>query len=307
MTPGDRLRAASLDRLAAQWTSLGGQLDGPAETAIVDLEALLAATARLGHAEPRIAEVAVAWGIRHGTVVNGARLRTVAAELGVAAEAAMLAAAVLRAGGPPWPLTGAGGAAGAWDGIEPRSGLVVIRDLVAPARLVWRLRAGFGVNARADVLAALLVAPAPRSVADLAALTRFGKRTVAGAVADMALAGLADVERVGNADQVRLSDGAPFRSWLPPGGAPARDEASRWRCVLAALNLAERIEGAPDSVRAIEGRATVDTLRGALAAAGLPRPDTSVLGSAFSAALDTWFDSLAAAIRTQSAAERSGI
>lgn len=309
MTPGDKLRAATLDRLAAQWTALGGQLDGPAEIAIVDLEALLAATARLGPCEPRIAEVAVAWSIRHGTVVNGARLRTVARELGVAAETAMLAAAVRRAGGPPWPLTGAsgaGGAAGAWDGIEPRSGLVVVRDLIGPARLVWRLRAGFGVNARADVLAALLVAPAPRSVADLAALTRFGKRTVAGGVADMALAGLADVERVGNADQVRLADGAPFRSWLPPGGAPARDEASRWRCVLAAVNLAERIEGAPDSVRAIEGRATVDPLLGALAAGGLPRPDTSVLGSAFSAALDTWFDSLAAAIGTQSGAERSG-
>ena len=106
--------------------------------------------------------------------------------------------------------------------------------------------------------------------------------------------------------KVRLADGAPFRSWLPPGGVPARDETSRWRCVLAALNLAERVEGAPDSVRAIEGRATVDTLRDALMAAGPPRPNTSMLGSAFSAALDTWVDSLAAAIGTQSVATRAG-
>ena len=298
MTPGDRLRGAALDRLAAQWTALGGQLDGPAETAVVDLEALLAATARLGPQDPRIAEVALAWIIRHGSAVNGARLRTVTSELEGADETAALARAVRRAGGPPWPLADRGGAEGFWDGIASRSGLVVVRDLAAPARLVWRLRAGFGVNARADVLAALLVAPSPCSIADLAARTRFGKRTVAGAVADIALAGLAEVERTGNADRVRLEDGNLLRSWLPAGAAPARDEASRWRCVLATLDLTGRIEGAPDSVRAIEGRATVDTIMGALAAGGLPRPDTSVLGSGFSVALETWCDALAAAIGT---------
>jgi hypothetical protein len=296
MTPGDRLLAAALGRLAAQWTALGGQLDGPAETAVVDLEALLAATARLGPGEPRIAEVAMAWSISHGTAVNGARLRTVAAELNVATETAALAATVRRAGGPPWPLAGTSGATEAWDGTAPRSGLVVVRDLVAPARLVWRLRAGFGVNARADVLAALLVAPAPLSVADLAAWTRFGKRTVAGAVADMALAGLAEVERTGNADRVRLADGAPLRSWLPATAGAARDEAARWRCVLAALDLTGRIEGAPDSVRAVEGRADVDGLRRALASGGLPKPDTTVLGVAFAVELDAWLDSLAVVI-----------
>jgi len=298
MTPGDRLRVSALGRLASQWTALGGQLDGPAETAVVDLEALLAATARLGPGEPRIAEVAMAWSIRYGTAVNGARLRTVAAELGAAEVTAALAAAVRRAGGPTWPLAGGSGAAGAWDGIAPRSGLVVVRDLAGPARLVWRLRAGFGVNARADVLAALLVSPAPLSVADLAARTRFGKRTVAGAVADLALAGLAEVERTGNTDRIRLADGTPLRAWLPAAAASARDEATRWRCVLAALDLAVRLDGAPDTIRAVEGRAAVVGLPGALAAGGLPRPDTSVLGSAFSAAIDAWFDSLAAAIGT---------
>ncbi len=296
MTPGDRLRTAALGRLASQWTALGGQLDGPAETTVVDLEALLAATARLGPLEPRIAEVAMAWSVNSGTAVNGARLRTVAAELDVAHETAALAAAVRRAGGPPWPLAGAGGATEAWDGIAPRSGLIVVRDLVGPARLVWRLRAGFGVNARADVLAALLVAPGPLSVADLARWTRFGKRTVAGAVSDMALAGLAEVERTGNADRVRLADGAPLRSWISAGAAPARDEASRWRCVLAALDLAQRVEGAPDSVRAVEGRTTTDKLRASLAAGGLPRPDTTVIGPVFAASLDAWLEALARAL-----------
>lgn len=299
MTPGDRLRDAALGRLAAQWTALGGQLDAPAETAVVDLEALLAATAWLGPADPRIAEVALAWGTRHGTAVNGVRLRTVAAELGTAAETAGFSAAVRRAGGPPWPLASVSGAAWALGDIEPRLGLIVVHDLATPARLVWRLRAGFGVNARADVLAALLVAPVPLSVADLAARTRFGKRTVAGAVADMALAGLAEVGRTGNADRVRLADAAPVRSWLQAGSAPVRDEASRWRCVLAALDLAERLEGAPGSVRAVEGRRSTDELRAAMSAGGLPRPDTTVLGVAFAAELDAWIGALATGIAPQ--------
>lgn len=299
MTPGDRLHEAALGRLAAQWTALGGQLDGPAETAVVDLEALLAATARLAMHEPRLAEVALAWSIRHGTAVNGGRLRTVAAELDATVEVAGLATAVRDAGGPPWPLAGAARAtitSGAWGTIETRSGLVVVRDLAAPARLLWRLRAGFGVNARADVLATLLATLAPLSVADLAMRTRFGKRTVAGAIADMALAGLADVERTGNADRVRLAEGTPLRSWLPAPAASARDEVSRWRCVMAALDLDERIQGAPDTVRAVEGRAAADALRSALTAGALPKPDTTVLGLAFAAEVDVWLDALAAEV-----------
>ena len=296
MTPGDSLREAALGRLAAQWTALGGQLDGPAETRVVDLEALLAATARLAPEEPRLAEVALAWSIRHGSAVNGARLRTVAAELDAVVPIAEFAMAVRRGDGPPWPVAATGELVGPWSVIDPRPGLLVVRDLAAPARLVWRLRAGFGVNARADLLAVLLGAPAPLSIADLAARTRFGKRTVAGAVADMALAGLADVERTGNADRVRLADGAPVRAWLAAPAATARDEASRWRCVLAALDLHNRINGTPDSVRAVEGRAAADTLRPALAAGGLPRPDTTVLGAAFASEVNAWLEAMAAAV-----------
>lgn len=299
MTPGDSLHEAALGRLAAQWAALGGQLDAPAQAEVVDLEALLVATARLAPGEPRIAEVALAWSVRHGSAINGARLRRVAVELGVSAEVTAFVLAVRNAGGPPWPMPQAGedaGGASPWDAIDPRPGLVVVRDLAAPARLVWRLRAGFGVNARADILAVLLAAPTPLSIADLAARVRFGKRAVAGAVADMALAGLLDVERVGNANRVRLSDGAPVRAWQPGPAATARDEASLWRCVLAALDLHDRSSGAPDTVRAVEGRVATDALRAALAAARLPKPDTTVLGVAFGSEIDRWIGKLAVAI-----------
>jgi len=48
-------------------------------------------------------------------------------------------------------------------------------------------------------------------------------------------------------------------------------------------------------------RATADALRSALAAGGLPRPDTVVLGIAFAAELDAWLDALAAAVAASGA------
>ena len=54
----------------------------------------------------------------------------------------------------------------------------------APARLVWRLRSAFGVNARADILALLLSCPAGTEmrVADIARRTGFSKRNAALAI-----------------------------------------------------------------------------------------------------------------------------
>lgn len=295
MNPIDSLRAASRDRLAAQWAALGGQLDAPPESGMVDLEALLAATARIGPAEARVAEVAIAWCARFGSVVNVARLRRVVAELGAAASIGPLAAAVRIAGGPAWPLGDPDATAGPWAGVSSR-GKVVVRDLTGLARLSWRLRAGFGLNARADILAALLTAAGPKSVAELAALTRFGKRNVANAVADMALAGLVEVERVGNRDRVRLAPQAAIRSWLPPGAPSPVDWSSRWRVVLEVLALEDQIASAPIAVQVVEERAAVEALRTDVLAADLPRPDTAATGTAFAEAYEDWVARVAVAV-----------
>lgn len=291
----DSVRAASLDRLAAQWVALGGELDGPSESDPVDLEALLAATARLGPAEARVAEVAIAWCVRFGSAINVARARRVAAELGAAESIGPLAAAVRASGGPAWPLGDAAATAGAWAAVGSR-GKVVVRDLGGPARLNWRLRAGFGVNARADILTSLLKAAGPMSVAEIAAMTRFGKRNVAGAVADMALAGLVEVERAGNRDRVRLAPDAPVRPWLPAGLPSVVDWASRWHVVLDTLALEARIEAAPVTARTVERRASTAALRPAILAADLPRPDTAATGAAFGDAYEDWVARLALAI-----------
>ena len=68
---------------------------------------------------------------------------------------ASFSAVVGASGGPTWSAV---------RGATPMSaslrGKVAVRDLSSPARLVWRLRSAFGVNARADILGLLLSSPA---------------------------------------------------------------------------------------------------------------------------------------------------
>lgn len=276
------LRDAAVDRLATQWTALGGQLASRSERSVVDPEALLVATSRLGGADPRVYEVAVAWCVAFGSVINVSRLRRVASELDGAASLGVLAASVRAAGGPGWPFAGI-------PLITSARRKIVVRDLVAPARLVWRLRAAFGVNARADLMAVLLVTPWPRSIADLATATRFGKRNVAGAVADMALAGIVETERVGKQDRVRLAPDAPIHAWRPPRTDEGIiDWASRWRVILATIAVDERTREASPTARLVETRTSVEALRSDIIAGCLPRPDVTSAGSGFADAYQRW-------------------
>ena len=298
MTPRTSLREAALGRLAAQWTALGGQLDGPCRDAGRGPRG-----AARGDRPPRARRAPHRRGrarLEHQARFGGQR-RPPADRGGRARRGrrttAELAAAVRRAGGPPWPVTATGEPMGPWEGIEPRPGLVVVRDLAAPARLVWRLRAGFGVNARADILAVLLVAPAPLSIADLAARTRFGKRAVAGAVADMALAGLADVERTGQ----RGPRPARGRSAGPGLAGGARCPGAR-RGVSMAMRAGRPRPSRTDRRRPGRGprgggtrrdRHPSPSPRGWWPARSRTRPS---LGAAFASEVDAWLEALAAAI-----------
>ena len=129
-------------------------------------------TAAVGAADARVWEGAIAWCGRHRRSVNSARLKRVVAEMGIAADAlAEFGSAARRAGAPPWPVTG--GAERSTPRGESRDDLVVVRPTRDAARLLWSLRATFGVNARADIVANLLARPGSLlTVLELAHLTR---------------------------------------------------------------------------------------------------------------------------------------
>lgn len=294
MSSSDSLRSAVVDRVAAQWTALGVTLASPSDSTLIDLEALVAVTAELGELDARVLDGAMDWCVRYGQFINIGRLRTVAAEMkGDPDRLGSFAATVAGAGGPSWPLA-----------TQPRPGYrnrgkLQVGDLRGLPRLVWRLRAAFGVNARADVVAALAVPSAPElAIADLARLTRFTKRNIAVAVSSLHLAGVVDVERIGNEDRVRLAREPALLAWLSVAGAgPVVDWVARYAVALRIIEWAERTPLISSRVRAIEARALVASVAPAIRRAGLPEPETQVLGEPFGERFDAWLDEVGRVFR----------
>jgi hypothetical protein len=176
-------------------------------------------------------------------------------------------------------------------------GKIAVRDLSAPARVVWRLRSAFGVNARADILALLLSWPpgTEMRIADIARRTGFSKRNAALAIESMRLAGVVEADRKGNSDRVALPTDSPLRAFLPLAVA-APDWTARWTVAIEMLRLDERLASAPDGAVIVEERLAAESLGSKLRDAGLPRPDLTVRGPAFAASFEAWTGALAATL-----------
>jgi len=286
------LQGALLNRAWIQWIALGVDAVGERDEAVVDPEALIALTAELGDTDARLRDVSTDWCVAYGRYINGARLTQVTRELQTPREAiGEYVATVVAAGGPAWPLA-----------TIPRSGYATrgkarLDSALSRPRLRIRLRAAFGVNARADVLAALLVDPRNGlSVADLARRTRFSKPTVAFAVDALVLAGLLEARQVGNERRVALIERGEILPGLrPPVAQP--DWVTRFSVALAALRFAAQ-EGMSRSVRAIEARRMVEGLQAGITSEGLPLPNFDVLGDDFSDAFDRWVVRLVDGLRS---------
>ena len=214
---GSSLQGALLDRAWIQWAALGVDATVEPDDAVVDPEALIALTAELGDADARLRDLSTDWCVAYGRYVNGSRLKQVCRELGTPGDAiGEYVATVAASGGPSWPM-----ATQPRPGYE-RRGKARMDTATSLARLRIRLRAAFGVNARADILAALLAAsPHDLTAADLARATRFTKPNVASALDALILAGLVMARPVANERRV----GLPPRIHLLPGlraaGRPA--------------------------------------------------------------------------------------
>lgn len=281
------LESALLHRAWSQWIALGVDAVGERDDAVVDPEALIALTAELGDADARLRDASTDWCVAYGRYVNGSRLRQVTRELRTPPEAiGEYVATVADAGGPAWPM-----ATRARLDYAPR-GKARLDSAIAPPRLRIRLRAAFGVNARADVLAAVLGAPTiGLSVADLARRTRFTKPNVALAVDALILAGLLEAHQVGNERRVALTrDGEILPGLRPPVAQP--DWVTRFGVALEALRFA-RQNGLSPSVRAIEARRVVEGLQTRITSEGLPQPNLDAFGEDFATAFDRWLVDLA--------------
>lgn len=276
------LQGALLNRAWVQWAALGVDATVERDDAVVDPEALVALTAELGDADARLRDLSSDWCVAYGRYVNGSRLKQVVRELGSPANAiGEYVATVAAASGPSWPMA-----------THPRPGYVRrqkarLDSAESRARLRIRLRAAFGVNARADVLAALLAtSPGGLNAADLARVTRFTKPNVASALDALLLAGLVKARPVANERRFVLPPKVPILPGLrPPVAQP--DWVNRFRVALEVLRFVVR-DDMSATVRAIEARRMVDPLIDRMSTEGMPIPHVGATGDEFSYAFDRW-------------------
>ena len=288
------LQSALLDRAWVQWIALGVDALGEPDDAVIDPEALIALTAELGDADARLRDVSTDWCIAYGRYINGSRLKQVVRELRTPPEAiGEYVATVAAAGGPAWPMA-----------TRPRPeylsrGKARLDSARPRSRLRIRLRAAFGVNARADVLAALLATPQNGlSVADLARKTRFTKPSTAFAVDALVLAGLLEVRAVGNERRLVLAKPGDILPGLrPPIVQP--DWVARFGVALEALRF-DRQDGMSPAVRAIEARRVVEGLLDRIAREALPMPHLDAFGDELSGSFDRWIVELVDSLRSPS-------
>ena len=299
MLSSDSLREALVQRAWAQWIALGVSAVGTAEPDVIDPEALVVLTAELGDSDARLRDTSIDWCIAYGRFISAARLRSVLSEMGGAPQAiGEYSGTVAAGGGPRWPMA-----------TDPRPGYrrrgkARLEHLDTTPRVILRFRAAFGVNARADVLAALALRPGVAlTLSDLARITRFTKRNVALTVDSLALAGLVELESFGNERRASLRRDS-LQAWLPPRSAEPVEWIDRLAVCLATLRFLETEQPAKPGVRSVEARVLVRELETKMRRAKLPQPDTRRVGEAFDDEFSEWLIRLTKAIGTEAPATR---
>lgn len=228
----------------------------------IDPEPLIVFTAFLDDADARLRDEATDWCIRNWRSVSKVRLRNIVRDVpaDVRSSFGQLSATVAHHAGVSWP----GGDA------EPRPFRVTGRsqppDLARDAAAWLRLRAMFGLGARAEVLRHFLSRAGGRwTASQLAATTGYGKRNVAEECETLVRAGVLDLRTDGRIrlyGMARRAELEAFVGDLPsvrPDWVPVLELARH-------LVLAERaVAGAQSTLTVpIHARAALDAMEPAL-------------------------------------------
>lgn len=224
-----QIEEAALDLAWSLWAELGVSGWQRRHTShAIDPEPLILFTASLGSADPRLRDESTDWCVTYGRYVSTARLKNLLAGASPAVQEnfGQTAATVNAHSRSRWP------AATKERPFEP-TGRSAVVDFRRPSLIALRLRALFGVGARAEIVRAFVADPhAVLTAADLAGDAGYTKRNVAEGLEALRMAGLMGVERVRNQLAYHLQD-AEWPTSLP-GGMPSL--FPRWRSIFRILD-----------------------------------------------------------------------
>lgn len=191
-----RIRGRALTILAetawAQWavlTSAAAPTGEKRAWTIVDPEALILASFTAGERERRLEDMAASWAHGAAELMSFHRLRALAAGYPdpVRKRVGIFARAAVDAGDKRWKRWAPEAEA---DAYEPRLKTIEPIRLLEGPSLTLRLRAGFGVNAKADILSLLLgFGGAAADLRVMVAASGYTERALRNAVDDMVLGG----------------------------------------------------------------------------------------------------------------------
>lgn len=252
-----------LDDLALElawslWDELGvrGVIRGRHDDWSIDPEPLIAFTAREGDRDPRLRDESTDWCIQHERYLSRARLKSTLRRADPVTQGAFgaYAATLSEHTGRLWP-----GATKARP-YEPtaRSSLA---PLTSPALIRLRLRALFGVGARAEIVHAFVAQHAHMTAADLARVTGYTKRNVTDELDRLELAGLLLVAAPSNRFLYRLHHRTALLDFV--GGRPKVFPTWEpiFRIATALLDTARATDQSPEITQAIELEKTLAGLQ----------------------------------------------
>jgi hypothetical protein len=228
LTYSEEVRDLVLGTLWSQWAELGlSGWERHHQNVALDLEALIITTARVGHRDTRLRSEALDWSVANGRIASAVRLKHLSGRADAVTKDALreFVATVNANSGLRWPGSGS-------PVTFAPTGKSAAPSLERRALIQLRLRAIWGVSARAEVLRVLL-ADGHRfmGISEVAAAAAFGKDAVAEALDNLRRGGVLDeagarnqrVFRLGRRrDLIALVGSEPDwkRSWAWPNVLP---------------------------------------------------------------------------------------
>jgi hypothetical protein len=295
MATYSEIRDHVIEMLWSQWHELGVSSAVPRRHAddCIDPEPLIAFTAVHGDLDPRLRDESIDWVLRYGVYVSKARLKNVLADQGLLGDTHFdeYAATVNTNGRAGWPSARA-------KPLPFRSrARSLLDDLSRPALLSLRIRAIFGVGARAELIRVFLAHPdVALTAADLSAETSYGKRNVLNELEPLRFAGVLKSFRAVNANRFSLAQ----RERIGELVRPLPQRFTPWTPTFATLHLVldlgQRSAKRGDLQNAVDAVRLLDDRKALFASAGIypsPLPPGPAAWPTFLVWAERWSRSLA--------------
>jgi len=254
----------------------------------IDPEALIVFTARASATDRRLRDETIDWCIRYGGYVSATRLRNLLRDEPPDVRAAFDAfAAIINAHSSlQWPSQ-------ANAAMYRPTGRSSLPSFTAAALIALRLRALFGVAARADVLRVLVAQPnQPFTASDLVPELNYTKRNINNALDSLVMAGLLEVRSVRNQHQFRVADPERLLRFVGERPQVFPHWTPLFHSLAAIAEVATRGFEVEPVIQMVEASRGFQELAPTLDAAGLARPSSGITGAGAWTAFLHWANEL---------------